>query len=395
MTLLRGGSVFDPASGAFTTRDVYMRDGKITGQFDASEVIDCTGLLVSPGLVDLCGSVISKDDVAAALRAGFTTVVQGVDHQGVIESSGAMRDLISEPTFGLTRLLPAPLTKGLGGTEPGEIGSLIDAGAALVSSGSAVVADARVLWHALMYAAPFEVPVVLRPGVADLERGAVAWDGARAVRLGLPCMPVEAEALGVHRAASLARAAGIAVHLHPIATRAGVRALRELGPDSPVTASTEAIRLVLDASAVEESGYDGRTRAWPPLGDEADREGLVEAVKLGLVTAVATGNRPRPPHAWQCEFQLAQPGWSSLAVSLAATLTALGPAAALAAMTRGPAAALGRAIPTLEIGERADVVVIDPALSASTMDAPPTCGDLKGIVVDTWADGARAGCLSA
>lgn len=206
-------------------------------------------------------------------------------------------------------------------------------GARVLSDGDGPLADLDVLLGALRWAACVGLPVIGRPATPALERG--VWAASpEATRRGLAPVFRQGEALGVHRWAAAAEATGATVHLTPLWSAAGVEALRHhQGRGVSLTAGTTPHH----AFVVPAPSW----RAWPVMGDDADREALVAALRDGTLTTLSSGGRPAPTDPAPLPDQL--PGAPDPAVALATSLAHLGPEATARLWGVGPRKVLGLA----------------------------------------------------
>lgn len=271
---IRGGRVVDPATQFDEAASVYVVDGKIAGLgqtpagFKADQVIDATGLVVAPGLVDLSARIASNIDaeLEAAVAGGVTTLACPPDVDPIIdEPELAERIVRHAEDVSQVRVLPiGAMTQGLAGTMLAEMSLLRDAGCIAVSQGRGLPADTRVLWRALQYAASCDVPVWLQPAEYHLSKEGIAHDSALASRLGLAAIPVAAETMGMQNVLSLAWETGARVHFTQISSAEGVALLRAAQDDGlPVTGDVAVHALHLYEQDI---GYfDPLTRFDPPL----------------------------------------------------------------------------------------------------------------------------------
>jgi len=206
--LVRGGRVVDPASGFDDHADVAIADGRIAGiggraaGFEADRVLDASGLVVCPGLVDLAARLrepghehahMLESEMAAAVAGGVTSLVCLPDTEPVLDEPGLVEMLkFRAGSLHLARLFPlGALTRGLAGEALTEMAELTDAGCVGFSQADVGVRDTLVLHRALQYAATFGYRVWLRPNDAWLGKG-VAAKGPLATRMGLAGIPVVA-----------------------------------------------------------------------------------------------------------------------------------------------------------------------------------------------------------
>jgi dihydroorotase len=336
-------TLWGPAGVADAPRDVVL------GPDD--RVVDATGLVLIPSLVELCcdpgfPGFPAREDLpsltAAALAGGFGDLVTSPHVDPVVDTP---EHLAAAPRVGPggVRLWPAgAATRGLAGEELAEIGLLHRAGALALSDGGQPMRDTVVLRNLLEYARGFGLRTFLRPADIDLDGLGVIHESGVAAELGLRGNPAAAEEIGLARILALVRATGAAVHLTHISTARGVAAVRAARVEGlPVTASTPARGLVLDETAHHERPYDTRLRLHPPLRGVADRIALVEGVRDGTLL-LAADHAPRAPEEKDLEFERATPGSTGLESAFAAALTALdGDLSSLvAAFCTGPRALL-------------------------------------------------------
>ncbi len=322
-----------------------------------------------PALVDLYGRDAT---VEAALRGGFRAVVVGPLEQ----PSDVRARLASRGDPRVNVLVAGALTKGLRGEEIADVGLLVKAGAAVLSNGGVPLKNARVLRHVLEYAGRTGVPVMLRAADPDLEAGGVVREGPRASWLGLPAVPPEAEEIGIATVAALVRRTGTAVHLTHLWSARGVEALRRARAEGlPITASTTAHHLVLSDELIDATAYAGVCRFVPPLGDDADRRALVDALRDGTIDAVATDHKEIPLHLQDREIEIAEPGARGLETAYALVLGALGDATLTSkVLSAGPARILG-----LSVVDEVDVEPdVDWVVGPDTLVGPPYNTPLLG-----------------
>lgn len=415
---VQGGRVIDPARGIDGVQDVWIRDGRIVAvgelplEFPYHEQIDATGLIVCPGLVDLCarlrepgtshkGTIASE--TRAAVAGGITTLCQPPDTKPVIDAPATV-ELIHQRALAAdaARVVPiGALTLGLDGEYLAPARALAAAGCPALGQAERPIRDTHVLRQALAYAATHDLPVMLPLLDPDLAHGC-AHEGAVASRLGLPGIPVSAETVALARIIALAADTGARVHVGRISSAAACDLLaRARDTGVAISADVAAHQLHLAQEAVLR--FDSNVHVLPPLRSESDRTALRQAVAEGLVTAVCSDHQPHEPDAKQVPFGASAPGISALEtlLSLALDLAHTGDCdltTVLMRLTAGPAQILGLPAGTLAPDQPADVFafdpeagwVLDPANMHSHGRNTPFAGTaLRGRVAWTIVDGRR------
>lgn len=407
---IRGGRVVDPATQFDEAASVYVVDGKIAGLgqtpagFKADQVIDATGLVVAPGLVDLSARIASNIDaeLEAAVAGGVTTLACPPDVDPIIdEPELAERIVRHAEDVSQVRVLPiGAMTQGLAGTMLAEMSLLRDAGCIAVSQGRGLPADTRVLWRALQYAASCDVPVWLQPAEFHLSKDGIAHDSALASRLGLAAIPVAAETMGMQNVLSLAWETGARVHFTQISSAEGVALLRAAQDDGlPVTGDVAVHALHLYEQDI---GYfDPLTRFDPPLRGFEDREALRLGLAEGTLGAVVSAHTPRGVDVKRVPFAEAAPGATGIELLLSLTLAwgeslSLPLRRSLLPVTAKAAEILGIDAGRIAVGQRADLVLFDPDAQWTVQESelrsagkltPFLSRTLQGRVMKTLAGG--------
>lgn len=389
--LIQNGRIIDPASGLDLIGHLAVAAGRIVavGQtpadFNANRVIDATGCVVMPGLVDLCARLrepghehegMLQSELAAAAAGGVTSLVCPPDTDPVLDEPGLVEMLKyrAEKRHG-PRVLPlGALTRNLSGEVLTEMAALTEAGCVGFGQAEVPLANTQVLQRALQYAATFDLCVWLRPQDMHLGKG-VAASGPLATRLGLAGIPVAAETIALHTIFELLRSLGgkqgPRVHLCRLSSAAGVDLLRQ--------AKTEGLRVSADVSInslhltdTDIGHFDSRARLSPPLRQQRDRDALRAALADGTLDALVSDHNPIEADAKNLPFPQAQPGATGLELLLSLALKwgheqQQPLPQTLARITSAPAQVLGAALGTLQAsvgqlvaGGVADVCVFDP-----------------------------------
>lgn len=378
--LIHGGRLIDPAQNIDAVLDLAIAEGRVVAvghcnDFQPDQRIDASGQIVCPGFIDLCARLREpgqehKADIAsetrAAAAAGITTLVCPPDTDPVIDEP-AVVELIRRraEAAGRARVLPlGALTRGLRGEQLAEMAALQDAGCIGVSNAWQPLASTLVLRRALEYAATFDLRVFINPLDCALAADGCAHDGSIATRLGLPGIPVAAEAAAMAYILELVRELGVRVHFNTLSSARAVTLLRRARADVlPVSADVSAHQLHLDDSALER--FDSQVHVRPPLRTAADREALRSALADGIIDALCSDHQPHERDAKADPFAATEPGISGLD-----TLPGLGLRLVdegvltlprlIACLTSEPAQILGLPLGRLSLGSRADVCVFSP-----------------------------------
>ena len=385
--LIHGGRIVCPATGRDEVADIAIASGRIVAvgkgaDFTPDRVLDATGLVVAPGLVDLAARLrepgqehegMLESELAAAAAGGVTSLVCPPDTDPVLDEPGLVEMLkFRARKLSRCRVFPlGALTRRLEGAALTEMAELTEAGCVGFSQADAAITDTLVLQRALQYAATFGYTVWLRPNDGWLGQG-VAAQGAVATRLGLSGVPVVAETVALATIFELVRVTGARVHLCRLSSAAGVALLRAAkAAGLPVTADVSINSLHL--TDVDIGYFNPDMRLVPPLRQGADRDALRAALADGSIDALVSDHNPVADDAKQLPFGEAEPGATGLELLLSLSLrwaqdSGLPLATALARITHDPVRVLGEALGSLASsagrvveGGVADLCLFDPA----------------------------------
>jgi dihydroorotase len=380
-TEISGGRVIDPKHGIDRKASVYVAEGRIVAVgappagWQADRVLDATGLIVCPGLIDASARLREpgfeykatlESEVAAAVAGGVTRLACPPDTDPPLDEPGLVEMLKHRArALNLAHVYPiGALTVGLRGDTITEMGELTDAGCIAFSHADAVLADTQVMLRALQYAATFGYRVWLRPQDAHLARGGVAHDGEVATRLGLPAIPGFAETIALETIFELVRATGVHVHLARLSTHDGVarvRAAKQAG--LPVTCDVAIHHVHL--CDVDIGWFNAHCHLVPPLRGVRDRAALRAGLADGTIDLICSDHTPVDDDAKQLPFAESEPGATGLELLLPLTLKwahedRVPLSAALARVTAEPARVLGLEAGHLGVGADADICIFDP-----------------------------------
>jgi dihydroorotase len=407
-TAFRNARLIDPAEKLDVKGGLLVENGKIVdfgprlfndAEPSDPEVIDCRGLVLAPGLIDMrvfTGEPGSEHRETlesasqAAAAGGVTTIVVMPNTDPVIDEPSLV-DFIRRRAAATARVRVVPmaaLTKGLAGQAMTEIGLLKEAGAVAFTDADRTVANSRVLRRALAYASTFDALVVGHAEDPNLSEDAAMSESEFAMRLGVPSAPAIAETIAVERDLRLVALTGARYHFGQISCRASLDAIvAAKARGLPVTCAVSAHHLALNELDV--GAYRTFMKVKPPLRSEADRDAMVEGVASGAVDVIVSSHDPQAADTKRQTFAQAAFGAVGLETLLPVALSLHHDKRAdllhiLKALTAAPAAILGLAAGTLRKGAAADLVLID--IEEPFAVAP---GELHSRARNTPFDGRR------
>ena len=413
--------IVDPATN-YDGPGALVTDGRLIGEWGPRlfadgvpsdiEKVDCKGLVLAPGLIDMRvftgePGAEHKETLASASQAaaagGVTTMIVMPNTDPVIDDV-ALVDFIERRArdTALVHVHPmAALTKGLAGQLLTEIGLLSEAGAIAFTDGDRSVANARLLRRALSYAATFDALIVQHAEDPELSAGGAMNEGAMSTRLGLGGIPTIAETVVVERDMRLVGVTGARYHLAQCSCADTIEVIRAAKTKGlAVTAGVAAHHLALNELDV--ANYRTFFKTNPPLRAEADRLAMIEGVLDGTIDVIVSSHYPQAPENKRLPFGEAAFGAIGLETLLPVALklhhehdAAL--ADLLRPLTIGPAEILRLPGGRLAKGAPADLVLIDPdipfvleaeQLRSRTRNTPFDGRKLQGLAMRTIVSGA-------
>lgn len=406
--LLANARLIDPSRDLDGPGDVLIADGVIrdarrgigaAGVPEGTDIINCAGKVVAPGLIDMRAFVgepgaghretIASASLAAA-AGGITTIVCQPDTSPVIDNSATVDFILRRARdTAIVNIHPmAALTKGMKGEEMTEIGLLKAAGAVAFTDGDNSVMNALVMRRALAYARDFDALIVHHTEDPHLVGEGVMNEGEFASRLGLFGIPNAAEAIVLERDMRLVALTGGRYHaasLTCIDSLDILKRARDAGLN--VSASASINHLTLNENDI--GPYRTFLKLSPPLRTENDRLALVAAVGSGLIDVIMSDHNPQDVEVKRLPFAEAAAGAIGLETMLSAGLRLVHSSdielkMLIRAMSTRPAELLGLPGGSLRPGSPADVIVID-------LDTPWVLdpADLKSQCKNTPFDEAR------
>ncbi len=378
---LRGGRVIDPANKIDTVTDLWIEGGVIAalgdfGNREADETFDCTGKIVAPGLIDMHVHLREpgreEDEtiatgVASAIAGGVTSVACMPNTEPALDSQSSAEFVVQQARrANLANVFPiGAITKGRQGNELSEMGGLVQGGAVAFTDDGTPVSSAEVMRRAMEYARGLGKAILSHSEDLELTKGGVMHEGAVSVRLGLKGMPSAAEEIMVYREIALAEISGAHVHILHVSTAGSVDLIRN-GQKKGIRVTGEACPHHLTLTDESLRTFDTNYKMAPPLRTQADIEALINGLKDGTLSVLATDHAPHALEKKTREFDQAPNGIIGLETFLPISIQALIEPGhldwprMLGMMTIAPAQVLGIDRGTLTPGAVADVTVIDP-----------------------------------
>ncbi len=386
---IKNGRLVDPANNIDALQDLFIDGGKVAAVgaapqgFVADRVIDASGLVVAPGLVDLSARLREpgyeykatlESEMQAAMQGGVTSLVCPPDTDPVLDEPGLV-EMLKHRARGLNQAHVHPLgalTMGLKGKALTEMAELTEAGCIGFAQAEEPIEDTTVLLRALQYAKTFEYTVWLRPQDAHIGRGGIAHSGPLASRLGLAGVPVMSETIALHTIFELVRATGARVHLCRISSAAGIDLIRAAKKEGlPVTCDVGVHHIHLTDADI--GFFDSNARVTPPFRSQRDRDAIRAGLYDGAIDAICSDHTPVDDDEKLLPFGEASPGATGLELLLSLALKwaddyAAGQqgagsplSRALGKVTFEAARVAGLAAGQLAPGATADIVLFDPA----------------------------------
>ena len=380
--LLKGARLVDPSQGLDAVGDLLVVDGKvaaiggtIAGPDDA-RVVDCSGQVVAPGMIDVHVPLREpgREDVEtvasgahAAAAGGFTGVCAMPNTKPVTDNQATVGFVKRQgEAAGFARVYPyGAISLGMQGETLAEFGEMVAAGAVAVSDDGRPVENSHLMRTALEYSQTFGIPVVEHCEVMALAEGGSMNEGIVSARLGLKGIPAEAEEIDVARCILLAKLTGGHVHLCHLSTKGSVDLVR-WGKDQGVNVTAEVCshHISLTEDAVE--GFNTNAKMNPPLRTRRDVEALQAGLKDGTIDLLVTDHAPHHYDEKEREFADAPNGIVGLETALGVNITWLVETGILTIpqlvdrMACLPAKVFHLPGGTLAKGSIADITVFDP-----------------------------------
>ncbi len=373
--IIKNVRIIDPTVNKDEIGDIYIDGGVISDEArEYFEVIDGTGLVAAPGLVDMHVHLrdpgqTEKEDIISGCKAaaagGVTSLLAMPNTAPTVDNEETVRYILDKAKSADARVyVAASITKGLKSRELTDIEALGDAGAVALTDDGRPVEDTALMAEAMLKAESLGMSVVAHCEDLYLASGGKINEGEVSDALGIKGIPRAAENCGTAREIALASSYGVPIHICHVSTKEAVDMIKS-AKENFVEVSAETAPHYFALNEKELLKRDADYRMNPPLRTEEDVEAIIYALQHGIIDAIATDHAPHTAED-KSDFESAPNGSIGMETSLAVTLTYLYHTGKLnlldiiSLMSTNPAKILGISAGSLSKGAAADVVIFDP-----------------------------------
>lgn len=377
--IIKNGTIVDPVKNEEIKKVIVIEDGiikEITDKADEkdAEIIDADGMIVSPGFIDLHVHFREpgyeyKEDIHTGLKSaaagGFTSVCTMPNTNPAVDNADTVKSIVEKAKTGNgVKLYPvACATRDLEGEALAPIGELKENGAVAISDDGRPVKNTDLLKRAMEYASSFDIKYISHSEDLYLSTGGQMNEGFYSTVYGMPGIPWVGEASQIARDCMLAEYLDLPIHIAHVSTSMSVDIIKFFKDRGvKVTAETAPHYVTLTDEAL--GSFNTNTKINPPLRSEKDRLAIIEALKNGVLDAVATDHAPHHEREKAVEFNAAPPGIVGLETALPLILKlyhdgALTIKRVVELFTAGYKI-MEKQGGTIEVGAPADITIFDP-----------------------------------
>lgn len=385
MTLLiKNGRLVDPAQGIDDKYDIYVDEGvvsKVEKHIEdvADDVIDASGLIVAPGLIDIHVHLREpgyehketlKSGSFAAAKGGFTTVCSMPDTLPVIDSVEMLENFYDRlRKDAIVNVLPvSSVTMGQGGEYLVDIESMAGHGAVAISEDPYTVNNAALFRKAMILAASSNIPVMTHCEDVTLAGRGVINDGPKSMEMNVMGISNSTEEVMVARDIILAKDTGVSLHICDCSTASSVKMIK-IAKENDIKVSAEVSPHHFTLCDEDIVADDSNFKVNPPLRSRKDVEALREGLKDGTIDVIATDHSPHHPSEKTSSIKMSPFGVVGLETSLSVSISELVDKGVLTLsqliekMSTNPAKIVGIDRGSLKVGMAADITIFDPNAS--------------------------------
>jgi len=379
--LIQNGRVVDPYNNLDEISDILVIDGmiaKVTPEIadESDQVIDATGLVVAPGLVDLQvhfrepgreDRETIETGSRAALKGGVTTAVAMPNSTPTADNQAVIEFILKRAAeTGLINILPTgAITSGQSGSMLSEMSEIKQAGGVAVTDDGNDVQNPAILRRAMEYAKTHDMLIMSHCETDSLTDGGVMHEGWVSTQLGLPATPAISEDLAVAKNIMLAELTGARLHLLHNSTAGAVAAIKSAKARGATNITAEVSVQHFALSDEQCLGYNTDAKMYPPLRSADHVAAIVVAIKDGTIDALTTDHAPHIEPDKLLPFEHAAMGSVGLEISFAVMYSYLvepghiSLSEGIALMSHKPAAIIRSNRGTLSEGAPADISIFD------------------------------------
>ncbi len=375
-TLFKNARIINPKFDMDFNGDVLVENGVVAEiaeniSDEKAEIIDCTGLCLAPGLVDMHVHLrdpgfTDKEDIITASNAaaagGVTSVLCMPNTNPVTDSAEVIGEILEKAKLSKMKVyVAASITKALNSTEETDINELKNAGAVALTDDGKPVFDTSILLNAMRKTNENGMIIVSHCEDPYLAKEWYMSEGEVSRELGLKGVPRASEDGSTAKEIAMAESVDARLHICHVSTKGSANLIRDAkARGAKISGETAPHYLLLTDEELRKKDADYRMN--PPLRTVEDNEALIQAIIDGTIEVIATDHAPHTKEE-KADFYKAPNGVIGMETSLSATLTALKDKVSLTKiielMSYNPAKIIGIDAGYLEAGKPADIVVFD------------------------------------